>query len=131
MEELQNAWEFIQPHWAGLSWAVMAMIVGQVMKNAVFTKDQAHKKRKSQWFWWWMRKTLALHPVIAGCIVGLVWHDPVEGADWPWIGSVIYFGFFGAISTWLFEVIKGLAKKRGIELNELGKSTPPPAEGSK
>jgi hypothetical protein len=106
------------------------MVVGQVMKNGIFTKAQAMKQRKSQWFWWWMRKTLPLHPVLMGAILGMLWQDP-EGADWPFIGGVLYFAFFGAISTWLYEVLKSLAKSRGIELNELGRSQPPPAGETK
>ncbi len=126
LETLQNAWAFASPHWPGLTWSLIAMVVGQVMKNGIFTKPQAAKLRKTQWIWWWGRKTLPLHPVLAGALVGLLWQDPVEGQNWPFIGSVIYFAFFGAVSTWLFEVIRGLAKTKGIELKELGKSVPPP-----
>jgi hypothetical protein len=39
----------------------------------------------------------------------------------------MYFGFFGGMSTWAFEVIKGLAKKKGIDLEIPGGSDPPPA----
>lgn len=127
-ETLINAWNFAWPHWPGLAWSIMAMVVGQVAKNAIFTKKQAAVERKSQPFWWWMRKTLPLHPVVVGALVGMLWQDPVVGQDWPFVGSVIYFAFFGAISTWLYEVIKGLAKKHDIELRELGKSEPPAAE---
>ena len=121
MDELRQIWEFLAPHWPGLAWVLVAGIVTQVMKNAVFTKARAHKKSKMQWFWWWSYKTMPIHPVVLGAIVGAIWQNP-EGANpaWPWIASVMYFACFGGASVWFYEVVKGLVKKRlGIDLGAL------------
>jgi len=118
MEAVQGVWDFLAPHWPGLSWMLIAMLVGQVMAHRIFTREQAHKKRKSQWFWWWMRKTLPLHPVVSGLLLGIVWQDP-EGAGWPWVASLMYFAAFGGGSIWAYETAKGLLKKKGINVGEL------------
>lgn len=112
-------------HWPGAAWIVVAMMLVQVLKGAVFTKPRAHKKQKSQWFWWWGYKMLPLQPVLLGAILGLSWANP-EGADpaWPRVASCVYFACFGGLSVWAFEVIKGLLKRRGIDL------TIPGEEGS-
>ena len=127
MEFLQELYAWLSPHWPGVTWTFVAALIGQVMAHRVFTRKQAHTKRKGQWFWWWSRKTLPLHPVVAGGVLGLMWTDP-EGAGWPWIGSVVYFAFFGAISIWLYEFVKGVLKKKtGIDVGALpGSSNYPP-----
>ena len=124
-EMFQQVWAFASPHWPGLSWFATAMLVGQVMSKRVFTRQQAAIKRPQQWIWWWGRKTLALHPVVAGVMVGLIWRNP-EGVTpaWPWIANCMYFGFFGGFSTWAYEVFKGLAKKQGIDLDIPGGDAP-------
>jgi len=119
-EDLSKIWEFAQPHWPGIAWMVCAMLIGQVMAHRVFTEAEARKLRPSQNFWWWGRKTLPLHPFATGLLIGLVWPNP-EGHDPAWnaVASMMYFAAWGAGSTWMYEVINGLAKKRGIDLDHL------------
>lgn len=119
--------DYLLPHWPFVMTAVIFMLVGQVMKTAVWTKERAHKKGKVQWLFWWAYKTLPLHPVLSGCVVGLAWHNP-ESSDpaWPIIASCFYFMGAGTLSVWLYQILKGLAKKRGVDLGELpGQSQPP------
>jgi hypothetical protein len=127
MDELRQIWEFLAPHWPGLAWFVVAAIGTQVSKNALFTKVRAHKKAKSQWVWWWGYKTLALHAVLVGGVVGLFWQNP-EGASppWPGIAAVMYFACFGGASVWAYESVKGILKKKGIDIGAL-----PGDDGSK
>lgn len=127
MEFVQELLSFVEPHWPGLTWSFVAMLIGQVMAHRVFTKAGARKRRKSQWFWWWMRKTLPLHPVVAGAVLGLVWQNP-EHADpvWPLAGSMMYFAGFGGLSVWLYQVIKQAAKEHGIRLTLPGGDSIPP-----
>lgn len=107
-------------HWPFFAFAIVAMLVNQVVKSALFTKSRAHTKGKAQWFWWWGYKLLPLQPVLVGAIVGFIWRNP-EGAlpPWPWIAPVFYFALAGTLSVWLYQIIKAVAKKKGIELGPL------------
>jgi len=110
------------PFWA---FAVICAIVGQVTSKSVFTRERAYLKALHQPLWWWGRETLPLHPIIAGTLLGLLWKDP-EGKAWGSAASCVYFAFAGAVSTVLWIFIKGIAKRRGVELSLPGESVPPP-----
>lgn len=107
---------------------LLSYLVGQVMTRAVFTKERAASKGRWGWFWKWSRKTLALHPVIAGVVVGLAWPGTIEG-DYTGgtISGVLYFAAAGGLSVWGHEMIKGLGKEHGIDLDASlpGLSSPP------
>lgn len=130
MEYFEQITNLIVQHWPGLAWLGICALIGRVMNKSVFTHAQAHKKGKYQWFWWWGRKSLTLHPVAAGALLGIWWKNP-EGAvpAWPTIASMVYFGFFGGFSVWVYETAKNLLKKKGIDLEAALDSTPPPAPG--
>jgi hypothetical protein len=133
MQELQGLYEFLLPHWPGVAWLFIAMLITQVEKGALFTKKRAHTKGKAQWFWWWGYKTLALHGAFLGAIVGIIWQNP-EGGDpaWPWAASLVYFAFFGGMSVFAYEVLRGLLKKRNIDIGTLpGQDAPKTDEGGK
>jgi len=125
MDDFLTQHVYSMRHWPFMMVSVVFMMVGQVMKTNVFTKDQAAKKRKSQWFWWWMYKTLPLHPIAAGLITGVLWKNPET--DVSGIGAAFYFMGAGAGSSVLFSILKGLAKKKGVELDIPGDSLPPAA----
>jgi len=111
-----------------VAWILLAAIIGQVVKTQVFTRTRAHNpKIKARWFWWWGRKTLALQPALTGVAIGVLWPGTVEaGYEGGTIQAALYFGLAGGLSVWGFEVLKGLAKKKGIILGDLpGASTPP------
>ena len=111
-----------------VAWIILAAIVGQVVKTQIMTRKRAHTKGKFQWFWWWGRKTLPLHPVVIGIVIGLAWPGTIEaGYEGGTIQAALYFGLAGGLSVWAFEVLKGLAKKKGIVLGDLpGESKKPP-----
>lgn len=114
-------------HWPFVAWLVVSMLIGQVMKTAVFPKDGV-KTKKPKWLFYWGRKTLVLHPILAGLVVGLVWVNPEPGVE-TFPESLGYFALAGALSVWAYELLKGLAKKEGIELKLPGvdDSTIPPS----
>ena len=117
----------VLPHWAFIAWLFVAMLIGQVAKNTLWTKTNAIKK-KPHWFWWWMRKTMVLHPVAAGALVGLIWQNPEPGVN-TLAASMGYFALAGGLSTWAYELLRGLAKKKGIDIPLPGitkSSAPPP-----
>lgn len=115
-------------HWPFASATLIFMVIGQVMTKNVFTKS-AHWTRRPVWFWWWGRKTLPLHPIAAGALLGLLWRNPEVGVD-TLAASMGYFAMAGAASVCTYEILKGLAKERGYDLNLPGvdSSNPPPKE---
>lgn len=70
-------------------------ITGQIFKS-IFSKKRALKKGKFQSFFWHMRKTLPLHPILAGVALGMF--DKTNG-----IG---YYALAGLLSVFLFDLIK-------------------------
>ena len=68
-------------------------------------------------FLWWMRKTLPLHPVVYGVILGIIPGMPASPGVESIAAKCLYFAGAGILSTWIFSLAKQLLKKRGIELN--------------
>jgi hypothetical protein len=118
-----DMYQFGSQHWPFFAFAVVAMLFNQVIKSSVFTKKRAHEKGRVQWLFWWGWKTLPLHPVTVGFITGSIWRNP-EGTEWPLIASMFYFALAGTLSVWLYQIIKGIAKKKGYDLGQLPGQTP-------
>lgn len=114
-----------EKNWPFVAWLLLAMLVGQVMKNSVWTKERATQKGRWQPLFWWMYRTLPLHPVLSGACVGVLWPNPVDSVDSK-IASAIYFALAGACSVFAYEVIKSFAKKQGIDLQLPGGNDEPP-----
>lgn len=110
--------DYVLPHWPFVAMCLVFGAVGQVMNKIVAPKATAEKHGVR----WWIRKTLTLQPVLAGALLGLVWRDP-ETAVVGLAPSIAYFAASGVCSTWVYNVLKGLAKKKGIAVP--GDSTPP------
>ena len=113
------------PHWPFVAAMVIFMIIGEVTTKNIFTRN-AHKTNKPVWFFWWGRKTLALHPIVAGMVLGSVWRNPEAGVD-TLVESMAYFAMAGGFSVWAYEFLKGMAKKEGIDIDLPGvdESIPP------
>jgi len=102
-----------------VAWAMLAMILGQIVKTQIFTEARS-KSTESHWFWWWGRKTLALQPVAIGVLIGVFWPGQIEeGYQGGTLLGCVYFAVGGGASVWLFETAKGLAKKRGVDIGSL------------
>ena len=126
METIKQLLVLLLPHWPFVAATLVFMLVGTVANKRIFTEAEAAKKRKLQWFFWWARKTLPLHPVVTGVLLGIVWKLPEAGVD-TLVERAAYFGLAGACSVFAYELLKGLAKKRGIDLALPGDSPVPPA----
>jgi hypothetical protein len=117
----------ILPHWPIVAAMMIFMVIGQVVKTSVFTKD-AYRTNKPVWLFWWGRKTLAIQPIFAGMILGTLWRNPEAGVT-TLAGSMGYFAMAGCFSVWAYEMIKGIAKKEGFDIDIPGvdDTVPPPA----
>jgi hypothetical protein len=105
-------------HWPFLTLAVVLMFVTQVLKNTVLYPNRISKKSKYQWMYWWSYKTLPLHPLLMGAVIGCLWVNPENSyPEWPVINSVFYFMMSGALSVSLYQIIKGVFKRRNININ--------------
>jgi len=132
MEEiLSTVREYVLPHWPLVFTLLVFTVIGQFTSHKVFTRARAYQKRSKkflQWFWWWGRESLPLHPIASGALLGLLWHNP-EGVSpsWPLAASVSYFAGAGVLSLFAWSLLRGYLKKKGIDLSLPGDSTPPPA----
>lgn len=113
--------------WPFVAVCAVFTIIGQFTSTRLFTRDRAYRV-KPHWFWYWMRETLPLHPVVSGALVGLLWSDP-EGAGWGWQASVAYFSGAGVLSLFTWMLIKGKLKDHGMDLTLPGGSQPPKPPG--
>jgi len=116
----------VLPHWPFFSALIFFMVTGQVMVKSVFTKN-AHLENKPVWFWWWGRKTLPLHPIVLGILLGIIWKEP-EPDIVRLIPRMGYFATAGGLSVWGYELLKGIAKKKGINLDLPGIDSIPPSD---
>ena len=130
---------YVLPHWPFVMVMAIFSVIGQFMSKSVFTRERAYKKSTGPWykfwatqsFWWWGRETLPVHPILSGGLLGLIWYNP-EGADpsWPLISSVVYFAGAGVVSLFMWSLLRGYLKQKGIEVDLPGVDslTPPPGE---
>lgn len=125
MGMLKQLLDLLLPHWPFVAAVAIFMLVGSVSNKRVFTDKQAKVKRSTQWIWWWGRKTLPLHPVASGILLGFFWKLPEPGVD-TIVERLAYFGLAGACSVFTYELLKGLAKKKGIDLDLPGGTPVPP-----
>lgn len=107
---LSSLLDLIKEHSAFLAALGTFSICGQIAKE-IFTKQKA-LKGKPQWFWWRMRQSLPLHPVLTGIVVGLF--DKAHG--------VAYYAFAGVLSAFLFDLLK---RYTGYTVDLPGDSLPP------
>jgi hypothetical protein len=126
---MNEALDLVLAHWPFIVFTLVAAMVVQIFKGAVWTAKRAEGKGAKAGFFWWMRKTLPLHPVAAGALFGLIPGLPLSNGMEPTMATaMMYYAAAGLVSTWAFAVLKGIAKRKGIELPTAnGETTPPPA----
>lgn len=108
---------YILPHWSLFAFALLCMVIIQVFKMAVWTERRATGPGKSAAFFWWGRKTLSLQALVFGALAGVVPGMPIGGGFTDTVPSrALYYAVGAILSTFLFDVLKGLAKRRGIDL---------------
>ena len=111
--------EFFQTHVLNLEHApfkgvvFVFWIIGHFMSTSVFTRARAYAKGKFQWFFWWGRESLELHPILSGCLLGMIWVDP-EKIGMNMLESMLYFAAAGVCSLFVWALVKSVMKKNNI-----------------
>lgn len=139
MEVLSKIFEILQPHWAFVVVSIILAMIGEVMKAVIIGKDK-EKSIKTPWKKFFV-DTMILHPILAGALIGLALGSlvPSAVATSGLIGSVLYFAFAGAMSTWLYRLLKELQPIVVASIKSLiskmfarvGASVPPPEKEEK
>ena len=133
---MEETWLFISenilPHWPFLVVMLAFTIIGRFTSTKLFTRKRAYTVAKgkwpweNQWFWWWGRETLSLHPIISGTLLGLIWSNPeFSDPSWPISASVGYFAGAGVASLFSWNFMKSYAKRQGVVLSLPGESVRP------
>jgi len=122
----ENLAPFVTWYW--LATVAIMTVVGQFTSTRLFTRQRAYNTAdRAQWFWWWGRESLPLHPILTGLLLGAAWVDP-GGAGWSRYASMAYFGAAGCFSLFAWMILRGYLKKRGIEVRLPGSTYPPPSK---
>lgn len=104
-------------HWPFFAAAVVFMSIGEVLKRSVWTKERARARGSLRWLWYTGRVTLPIHPVCAGFFVGLIWDEPERYVSGP--AACFYFAAAGALSVWLYQIIKSVLRRRGLSVGNV------------
>jgi hypothetical protein len=122
--------------WPLASVSLILMVAGQFFSLRVFTKENAYAPyskdaagKLARFFFWWGRESLPLHPIAVGWFIGKCWTDPMK-LGWGVGSSVCAFMGCGAVSLFLWVILKGKAKEYGIVLELPGSSVPPLSMGT-
>lgn len=110
VESLGSLLETLTSHSPFLAAVGVFALCGQIAKQ-IFTKEKALARGKLQWFWWRMRQTMPIHPVVAGLVVGLF--DKANG--------MAYYALAGVVSVFLFDLI---GRFTGYKIDLPGDSLP-------
>lgn len=129
----------VTANWSFIAVAFILGLVGEVIKSAVIGNDK-EKAQQVAWKAWFIR-TLPLHPVVAGALLGLFLSAliPDAIATGGVISSVLYFAAAGGLSTWFYMTLRSIAPKatkalqqkltgaisKGGKKNESSSETPP------
>jgi hypothetical protein len=85
--------DLIARHWGFVAVAILLGAIGSIMKQLV-TKKMAETSKAACWF----RRTMPIHPVIAGAALGLSSLLPVTS-----LASPVYYALAGAVSAWAYS----------------------------
>lgn len=104
--DLEKVFSLIYLNWPFVAVAVILAIVGEVVKSIVIKGQKTDQIGLKGLF----VRTLPLHPVIAGGLLGLVLSAtiPEELATGGTVSSILYFALSGALSTWIYNFLKKL-----------------------
>ena len=114
---LENVSEFALDHWPFVVVAAALAVVGKVMDERVFTYERARKG----WMRWF-RKTMPLHPLLTGLLIGLVPGIPVSEFVDSLAGRCLYFVGAGFCSLGFLSF---MTRSLAFELPLPGDSEPP------
>lgn len=101
--------------WPFVTASSVLAIVGQVLRNRLWTRENAAK-------WRWVafgRATIPAHPVLAGAALGVVWRNPC-GDPWAVTQSISYFAVSGVAALIGYLILdKWMETKYGIDLDSM------------
>lgn len=119
---------FLVEHAAFFAIAALLTYVCRFMATRVFTKERAYAttfRANVRALFWYGRETLPLHPILAGAVLGVFWRQP-ETRYLPMLQSVTYFAAAGLAGMIIWLVLKAVAKKRGLVIEDPWSSSLPP-----
>ncbi len=116
MESLQDIWvwlvEHVLVHWPFISGITFFYITGVFMKAQVWTKERAFTPGKMRNFFHFMRRTMAMHPVITGALIGCIPAVPVSPGIEGFASDVLYWSSSGLCSSFAFHAFASFVKKK-------------------
>lgn len=107
---MNDIYDFILKHWPFFAVAVMLGFIGEGMKRA-FTKEAARTSKVV----WWFRATMPAHPVVAGMVIGASGQLPVTVDALGEGGGILYYGFAGMVSSYVYAAFQNFIEKRKLE----------------
>lgn len=93
---------WVLPYWHLFVSAAVLSLFGEFFKKYVFTKARA----KTNAVWLWVRRTMPLHPVVAGALLGLIPGMPLPDGVEGLTSSALYYAASGLLSTWGYNLFK-------------------------
>lgn len=130
METMQEFCSFfveqVLPHWPGLMFIVVIIVVAQTLKTRVLTRDIAAKYRSV----FWLRRVLPLVLLGLGAITGSLWSGEASPGISTTTHKVWYFTGCSGISIIGFNAFKQWVKRKyDVEIG-IQSVAPPVSEDS-
>jgi nitrate reductase NapE component len=96
-------------NWSFFAVALLLGLFGEVIKSFVIG-DNKEKAKKNVWKRFYI-KTLPIHPVLSGALLGLFLSTVIPEAisSGGVVSSVLYFSASSVISTWLYMTLKSIS----------------------
>lgn len=118
-ELIAQIWDKVAPQWAWLSFMFCSMVIGQTLKQTIWSKDMARD------FAWAKigRKTMHLHAMLFGALCGLLLPMPPNSLI---SSSILYYATAGATGSFIYQTIKR-AKRGEFDIEFVGDSEIPDA----
>lgn len=104
----------LRPYWGWLSTVVILALIGETLKRHVFTADLIEVSRIARWW----RRTMPIHPVVGGMLIGLVPGVPLPDDVSGTVQAVLYYGAAGAFSVWAYDVARTAEKYARLEVSD-------------
>lgn len=108
-------------HWPFFAIAFILGQIGAIAKKRVWTKERAALPGRKGRFFWWSRALLPIHAPAAGTLLGVVGYNALGDAlpiSPGIVGAgnvVLYYAAAGAVSAWFYNILRHIAKSRGLK----------------
>lgn len=103
--DLEKVFSTIYLNWPFAAVAIILAVVGEVVKSLVIGNKKKEGLSGARLVF---SKTMPIHPVLAGGLLGLTLSAtvPEELASGGPVSSILYFALAGACSTWFYNSVK-------------------------